>query len=109
VPVVGGIPNFDKLVHFTLYAVEAWLLYRSVNWPRRPGLSAVRFLAIVGAMAVWGAADEAHQAWIPGRSMEREDVLADVAGAAVGAAVASWASRGNRRSGPEADPPRCSG
>jgi hypothetical protein len=24
VPVVSGIPNFDKLVHFALYAVEAW-------------------------------------------------------------------------------------
>ena len=109
VPVVSGIPNFDKLVHFTLYAVEAWLLYRSVRWAGRTGFSAARTLAIVGVMAVWGVADETHQTWIPRRSMEGADVLADVAGAGVGAAVASWVSRGDRRSGSGTDPSLRSG
>jgi VanZ family protein len=109
VPVVSGIPNFDKLVHFTLYAVEAWLLYRSVRWPGRPRFSAARALAIVGAMAVWGVADETHQTWIPRRSMEGADVLADVAGAGAGAVVASWVSRRDRRSGSGADPSLHSG
>jgi VanZ family protein len=115
VPVVSDIPSFDKLIHLTLYAVEAWWLYRSVKWPGGARFSAVRALAIVGAMAVWGVADEAHQTWIPRRSMQGEDVLADVAGAAVGSVLASWASRGGRRSATGADPslrrpeqiPRC--
>ena len=99
-PLVARIPNFDKLVHFTLYAVEAWLLYRSVRWPGGRRFSFTRALAIVGAMAVWGVADETHQTWIPGRSMEGEDVGADVAGAAAGAVVASVVSgkRGARAS-----------
>ena len=108
-PVVSGIPNFDKFVHFTLYAVEAWLLYRCVNWPGRSRFSAARALAIAGAMAVWGIADEVHQAWIPGRSVEGRDVLADVAGAAVGAAAASGMTRENRRPRPEAGPSLRSG
>jgi VanZ family protein len=92
-PFVAGIPNSDKLVHFTLYAVEACLIYRSVKWAGRPRFSLARALAIVGAMAVWGIADETHQKWIPGRSMEGGDVAADVAGAAAGAVGASGMSR----------------
>jgi VanZ family protein len=106
VPVVSGIPNFDKIVHFTLYAVEAWLLYRCVRWPGEPRFSLARAIAIVGAMAVWGVADETHQKWIPGRSMEGGDVAADVAGAAAGALAASGVSR---RRGAGADPSLRSG
>jgi VanZ family protein len=101
VPLLSGIPNFDKLVHFTLYAVQAWLLYRSVWWAGQARFSLARALAIVGVMAVWGVADETHQTWIPGRSMEGDDVLADVAGAAAGALAASVASgRGDKRISP---------
>lgn len=90
---MAGIPNSDRVGHFALYAVEACLLYRSVRWPGKPRFSPARALAIVGAMAVWGVADETHQKWIPGRSMEGGDVAADVAGAAVGAVAASGVSR----------------
>lgn len=93
IPIVSGIPGFDKAVHFGLYAVEAFLLYRAVRWAGRAGFSLARVLAIVGVMAVWGVADEAHQNWIPGRLMESADVTADVAGAAAGAVAASLASK----------------
>jgi len=93
IPVLSGIPNFDKVVHFGLYAVEAFFLYRAVRWAGRAGFSLARVLAIVGALAVWGVADEVHQSWIPGRSMEGQDVAADVAGGAFGAIVASFASK----------------
>ena len=93
VPVLTEIPDFDKLVHFGLYAGEAFFLYASVAWPGRAVFSLARALAVAGTMAAWGVADEVHQHWIPGRSMEGEDVLADVAGAAVGALVASARSR----------------
>jgi len=93
IPIVSGIPDFDKVIHFGLYGVEAFLLYRAVRWAGRAGFSFARVLAIVGAAAVWGVADEVHQDWIPGRSMEGGDVAADVGGAAAGAVVASLASR----------------
>jgi VanZ family protein len=44
-------------------------------------------------MVLWGALDEAHQAWIPGRTMDSADLAADVAGATVGACVAGLAAR----------------
>ena len=101
IPVVSGIPNFDRLIHMTLYGIEAFLLYRAVRWPGKAGVSILRVLAIVGVMAVWGVLDEVHQYWIPGRSMEGGDVAADVTGATVGALAASFAaSKQRKESGP---------
>jgi len=96
IPVVSGIPNFDKAVHFGLYAVQAFLIYRAVRWRGRPGFAGLRVLAIVGIMAVWAIADEIHQYWIPGRSTEAGDVAADVTGATIGAFAASLASSRRR-------------
>jgi VanZ family protein len=95
VPGLSRIPNFDKLVHFGLYSVEAFFLYAAIAWRGRPGgFSLLRALALTGVMAVWGAADELHQHWIPSRSMEGGDVAADVVGGAAGALAASaWWKR----------------
>ncbi len=92
-PILSAIPNFDKITHFGLYAVEAFFLYQAAPWAGRARFSLARVLAVVGSLAVWGMADEVHQYWIPGRSMAGEDVAADVAGAGAGAIVASYASR----------------
>ena len=88
----GGFP-VDKVTHFALYAVEAFFLYRAVAWPGRPGFAASRVLTVVGVLAVWGALDEAHQEWIPGRMMDSGDLAADVAGAAAGSAFAAARSK----------------
>ena len=84
----GGFP-LDKLTHFLLYAVEAFLLFRAIAWPGRPGFAPWRVLTLVAILAVWGAMDEAHQEWIPGRMMDSGDLAADVAGAAAGATSAA--------------------
>ncbi len=89
VPVVSEIPNFDKVVHATLYGVEGFLLYFAVAWPGPRRFSWLRALVIGGALAVWGTADELHQAWIPGRSMEAGDAMTDAAAGFGGAVIAS--------------------
>jgi VanZ family protein len=102
VPGLEAIPGFDKLVHFGLYSVEAFLLYRAMAWPGRQDIASfLRALAVVGVMAVWAVADEVHQFWIPDRSMEGADVLADVVGGFAGAlaATAVAAQRFSRRGG----------
>ncbi|HSD72464.1 MAG TPA: VanZ family protein [Thermoanaerobaculia bacterium] len=89
----GGLP-VDKITHFFLYAVEAFLLDRA--FPRKgSGLALTRMLAITGGMALWGMVDEAHQQWIPGRQMDSGDLLADVSGALGGAIAAGVRSRGS--------------
>lgn len=91
----GGFP-LDKLTHFSLYAVEAFLLYRAIGWSGPSGLGLSRIVAIVGTMSLWGMLDEMHQEWIPGRMMDSGDLIADVAGASVGA-VLSGAKRKGRK------------
>ena len=84
----GGFP-LDKVTHFGLYAVEALLLYRAIDWARSSGSRLSRIVAIVGTMALWGMLDEAHQEWIPGRMMDSGDLIADIAGAGAGALIAA--------------------
>ncbi|HXY31879.1 MAG TPA: VanZ family protein [Gemmatimonadaceae bacterium] len=80
-----GIPNLDKLVHLTLYGVLGLLTARAV-W--RPGAKRVALTVALG-ISLFGALDEWHQQFIPGRSMEVLDWTADTLGAACGIAVAS--------------------
>jgi VanZ family protein len=95
----GGFP-LDKLTHFLLYAVEAVLLHRAIRWKGRSGIAMSRVMAIVGTMAVWGMLDEAHQEWIPGRVMDTGDLVADIAGAAVGAVLGETIARRREEESP---------
>jgi VanZ family protein len=90
----GGFP-LDKLTHICLYGVEAFLLYRAIGWRGRSGFGLSRIIAIVGTMALWGMLDETHQEWIPGRMMDSGDLIADISGATVGAALAGVRRRLN--------------
>ncbi|HEY2798876.1 MAG TPA: VanZ family protein [Thermoanaerobaculia bacterium] len=90
VPVVSRIPNFDKLVHTILYGVEAFLLCRAIAWPPASRSAWLRALAVAGVIAVWATLDELHQFWIPGRSMEGLDAVADITGGFTGALTSAW-------------------
>lgn len=98
VPVVSSIPNFDKVVHATLYGVEGFLLYFAIRWKGRPDWR--RALVIGVILAVWGTLDEIHQLWIPGRSAEVGDALTDTVAGFGGALLALLGSR--RREAPGA-------
>ena len=74
------VAHIDKLVHATMYAILAALVASAIAGPRR-----ARALAGVVAFAsLYGAADEWHQQFIPGRSQDRVDWAADTVGAALG-------------------------
>jgi VanZ family protein len=84
-PDVGGlrIAGLDKAIHASLYAVLAVLSARALR-PARRGDRLPRALALLGlllAMLLLAAFDEWHQQFIPGRSMELLDWLADGIGA----------------------------
>lgn len=75
-PKVG---HWDKLSHFGAYAVLGLLLARGT------AASALNGWWAVALAALYGATDEIHQAFVPGRSPELGDWIADVLGAAAGA------------------------
>lgn len=79
------IPYFDKVVHFSVYGLLATLVCRQ----GRGGRAAVGALLVVSA---YGASDEWHQSFVPGRAPELADWIADTAGAAVAIGLyVSWA------------------
>lgn len=78
------IVDFDKLMHFGAFAVQGALVALALT---RPGERLSQRLAVVAAAiaALYGAADEFHQAFVPGRQSSGFDLVADVLGAAAGA------------------------
>ncbi|MEX2177429.1 MAG: VanZ family protein [Gemmatimonadaceae bacterium] len=87
------VSTVDKLAHFTMYMVLAFLLARYRSEVTSRWRSAGFALAVAIA---YGAIDEWHQQFIPGRSTELADWYADSLGAASGALLFllySWRSR----------------
>lgn len=74
-----GLPApWDKVVHGLTYAVLGGLATRATGSARRGFLLA----------ALYGAIDEAHQAFTPLRSPDFADWVVDLAGALIGAIIA---------------------
>jgi VanZ family protein len=86
-PSPGGIPDvtgIDKVAHFGVYAVLGTLVARALLPARTRSVLVFAFIGI----ATFGALDELHQNWIPGRDASVADWIADFSGALVGLAVA---------------------
>lgn len=96
--VLSPFPGSDKLAHagwFLLLALLAWRAARvGEGWPRRRRVAGL----FLGAL-LWAFSDEAHQSFVPGRTVEAADLLADVAGAALALALAEGLLSGRRRPG----------
>jgi VanZ family protein len=75
------VQHLDKVVHFTAYAVLSALILRAMPSPRDVGTVVI----VIALVSVFGAVDEWHQSFIPGRSMSFADWVADSAGALAGA------------------------
>lgn len=75
-------PGADTVAHFGFYGVAGFLF---VLWRRETGKgAAAAVLSSAIFAALLGAVDEFHQQWIPGRSMELLDWVADFAGGTAG-------------------------
>ena len=74
------IANFDKVAHFSVYGLLATLLVRLGRGPLAVWLALL-------ATSLYGASDEWHQYFVPGRSCELGDWVADTTGAALAIAL----------------------
>lgn len=68
------VPHLDKAAHFAAYAVMGLLLAFATDRSRWP------LWIAVALGAAYGAADEVHQMFVPGRSPSVLDWVADAAG-----------------------------
>ena len=82
----------DKLAHATLYGMLALLVFRALRQTtelRRPTC----LLAVIGIVALYGAADEVRQLFIPHRQGDVWDWVADTTGALAAVGMVMWAGR----------------
>lgn len=85
VQIPSEFPLRDKGVHFCEYGLLGFLCAHAAlgTWP---AVTRVRLLAAGAFIATaWGLGDELHQAFVPGRSAEVLDLVADGFGASAGA------------------------
>lgn len=76
-----GPAGMDKAGHLFLYGVLGILTIRALWDFGQPSRTVVMSLA---AIAVFAAVDEWHQGFVPGRSADVADWIADVTGAVLG-------------------------
>ena len=98
-PQVGwATPYPDKLLHVSEYLVLAVLLARALNNGIRRPVAAPRLLLTWSLCVAYAVTDEIHQMFVPGRSPDVRDAVADACGAALGllmlqAAQKAWLKR----------------
>jgi VanZ family protein len=103
-PIPGAVS--DKGGHIVGYVILSVLLLRALSGGRLAGVTwRTALLAIVWA-TLYGVSDEFHQRFVPGRTADVFDVMADATGACIGSAfggllrmVTGWRNLG--RSAPE--------
>jgi VanZ family protein len=98
---IGSFPHVDKgivdaIVHRTAHLIEfailGWWVLRAVG-DGRP-LARRAFVTTLIIVTLYGASDEVHQRFTPGRSSEWSAVAFDAAGGLIGAGVyRGWRSR----------------
>lgn len=89
-----GPGGMDKLAHFGVYAVLGLLLSHAA---RRTG--ATRSM-IVAVGLLYGASDELHQSFVPGRSADPLDWVADALGVVAGISIYFYLKPGRSASRP---------
>lgn len=78
-----GISFFDKIIHCAEYGLFYLLALRAANGAP-VGLSRrTSYIAAFVLTVIYGALDEYHQSFVPGRDADVYDLLADTCGAAL--------------------------
>ena len=79
-----AIEHVDKVVHAGAYGLLGILFYRAYRsrWPNASGWTMAN--ASLLSAAFYGLSDEIHQYFVPGRSADPWDWLADTTGAMLG-------------------------
>ncbi len=90
----GGMS--DKSGHSIGYAMLAGVLLRAFAGGRLRGVTWKAGLSAIVLATLYGVSDEFHQLFVPGRSADPYDVLADCVGATIGVAIGGLASAAHR-------------
>jgi VanZ family protein len=89
----------DKTAHSLAYAGFALVLLRALAGASWRGVTAITVMGAALLATMYGASDELHQYFVPGRSADLLDLAADARGAIIAAAVVYLIARFRRRRG----------
>ncbi len=76
----------DKVEHVLYFLFTGLLAVRAARFGEGWGRAKTGVFLLLAAI-LWGCSDEIHQSFVPGRSVEIGDVLADVAGVAIAVGI----------------------
>jgi VanZ family protein len=95
-PDPGGLPGgmSDKTAHFLGYAALGGSLVRAISGGRPSAMTLRKVLLAALIATLYGASDELHQAFVPGRTPDVLDLVADALGGLAGAAFLTGVARG---------------
>lgn len=88
-----GSHQIDKVLHFLQYAILGYLVTRGWGPCRHDKPDRLGTWLLVVLMVGFAALDEFHQNWIPGRSVEFWDWVADATGVIISFLLAVWVNR----------------
>jgi VanZ family protein len=74
----------DKLLHIAAYVPLGFLVLRALSGGRLAAITWPRALAAVAISVLYGVSDEIHQMFVPGRTADPLDIVADAIGATLG-------------------------
>ena len=77
-------PFVDKVLHFSAYALLSALFLRAFNTTRIKNNLKLIFILSVLLSSLYGISDEIHQSFVPYRTADAMDVLADILGSIAG-------------------------
>lgn len=72
--------NFDKVIHGGIYFILGYLVTRALSRGHFENLTVIKVGLSILLATLYGLSDEFHQLFVPGRSMDYFDFLADVVG-----------------------------
>jgi VanZ family protein len=87
----GGLS--DKTEHLIAYAALGASLIRALADGRASAMSVRRILLAAAIATLYGASDELHQHFVPNRTPELLDVVADACGGLAGAVLLAGGAR----------------
>jgi VanZ family protein len=80
----------DKVIHFSIFFLLGILVYRALEPKVTPaGFDWRRLVIAISAVILYGISDEFHQVFVPGRTVDAFDALADSLGG-VSSALFIW-------------------
>ena len=89
-----GVPNIDKAAHIAEYLILGFLLIRAVSGSSQNISLAKIIVSVIIIASSYAIFDEWHQQFIPGRTCDIFDFMADFIGANIG--ILLYKARGRR-------------